>query len=65
MAGLLLPLMSVNGKDVEKYKIKCSTVSANIGCFLETDFLKKSYAAQENRCQPTSSVPFPIPKLVK
>lgn len=60
-----LTIMSVNGKDVEKYKIKCSTVSANIGCFMETDFLKKPYAAQENRCQPTSSVPFPIPKLVK
>ena len=60
-----LTIMSVNGKEVEKYKIKCSTVSANIGCFMEADFIKKSYARQENSCQPTSSVPFPIPKIVK
>ncbi len=60
--------MSVTGsgkdKQVEKYKAKCSTVSASIGCFLEDDFSKKkNYAAQENQCD--RNLPVPIPRIAK
>jgi hypothetical protein len=52
-----------SGKTVmEKYKIKCSTVSANLGCYLEEDFKSKSFAAQEGKCDAT--LPFPLPKVV-
>lgn len=58
-------IMSVNGKQIEKFKVKCSTVSASLGCYLEDDFAKKPFAAEEGRCQPINKVPFPLPKLVK
>lgn len=44
-------------------KLKCSTVSASIGCLEESDFKTKSYAQQEGNC--SSEIPFPLPKLVK
>lgn len=46
---------------VEKYKVKCSTVSAQLGCYLEQDFVMKPFAQQENHCD--ESLPFPLPKL--
>lgn len=58
-------IMSVNGKDVEKFKIKCSTVSVTLGCYLETDFAKKPFASDDGKCQDPSKVPFPLPKLTK
>lgn len=58
-------IMAVDAKVIEKYKIKCSTVSATLGCYLDEDFAKKSFAAEEGKCQPTSKVPFPLPKLTK
>lgn len=58
-------IMSVNGKVVEKYKLKCSTVSASLGCYMEDDFAKKPFAAEEGHCQSTNKVPFPLPKLAK
>lgn len=58
-------IMSVNGKQIEKFKVRCSTVSASLGCYLEDDFAKKPFAAEEGRCQPINKVPFPLPKLVK
>ena len=48
---------------VEKYKIKCSTVSATLGCYIEADFAVKPFASQENRCDAT--LPFPLPKVGK
>lgn len=47
---------------IEKYKIKCSTVSANLGCYLEDDFKTKKFAEQEGKCD--STLPFPLPKVV-
>jgi hypothetical protein len=48
----------------EKYKVKCSTVSASLGCYLEEDFNKKEQlVTQENRCDKT--LPFPLPKIAK
>lgn len=58
-------IMSVNGKEVEKFKVKCSTVSASLGCYLDADFAKKPFAAEEGHCQNTNKVPFPLPKLAK
>lgn len=58
-------IMAVDNKAVDKYSIKCSTVSATLGCYLDEDFAKKSFAAEEGKCQPTSKVPFPLPKLTK
>lgn len=47
---------------IEKYKVKCSTVSANLGCYLEEDFKQKPFADQENQCN--REIPFPLPKVV-
>lgn len=58
-------IMKVEGKDIEKYIAKCSTVSGNIGCYLEKDFAKKPYASEEGHCQPVNKVPFPLPKIAK
>lgn len=58
-------IMSVNGKEVEKFKVKCSTVSASLGCYLDADFAKKPFAAEEGHCQSINKVPFPLPKLAK
>ena len=58
-------IMSVNGKSVEKFIVKCSTVSQALGCYLEADFAKKPFATEEGKCQSTNKVPFPLPKLAK
>lgn len=47
----------------EKYKVKCSTVSATLGCYLEQDFEAKPFAKQENHCD--RSIPHPLPKIGK
>jgi hypothetical protein len=45
-------------------KIKCSTVSGGIGCMTEDEFKQKpAYSVQEGHCQPTTVVPFPLPKI--
>jgi outer membrane PBP1 activator LpoA protein len=45
-------------------KIKCSTVSAGIGCLTEDEFkTKQAYSQEDGQCQPTNKVPFPLPKL--
>lgn len=43
--------------------VKCSTVSGNLGCMLDSEFKSKSYASDDNHCQPTTKVPFPIKKI--
>lgn len=58
-----LNIMAVEGKEVEKFTVKCSTVSASLGCYMESDFIKKPFASEEGHCQPTSKVPFPLPKI--
>lgn len=45
--------------------LKCSTVSAATGCLKEVDFKTKPFASQDGHCQPTSVVPFPLPKIAK
>ncbi len=58
-------IMSVDGKNVEKFVVKCSTVSQTLGCYLESDFVKKPFAVEEGKCQQTTKVPFPLPRLGK
>jgi len=58
-----LSILRVDGKAVEKFKLKCSTVSAALGCYLDADFEKKPFAKQENRCD--ASLPFPIKKIAQ
>jgi hypothetical protein len=43
--------------------VKCSTVSGNVGCMLDSDYKTKSYAADDGHCQPITKVPFPIKKI--
>lgn len=58
-----LSIMAVDGKEVDKYSIKCSTVSQALGCFTDADFVKKPFAKQENRCD--DSLPPKLPKIAK
>jgi hypothetical protein len=52
----------VNRKTDEKIKLKCSTVSAGMGCLRDEDFKQRAeYANQEGRCN--SEIPFPLPKI--
>ena len=46
-------------------KVKCSTVSSNIGCLEQSDFKTKPYAYEDGTCQSTTKVPFPLPKVGK
>lgn len=48
---------------VRTVKVKCSTVSMNLGCLEDSDFKTKSYAAEDGRCQPITKVPFPLPAI--
>ena len=45
-------------------KIKCSTVSAGIGCLTDEEFkTKPTYSQEDGQCQPINKVPFPLPKV--
>lgn len=48
-------------QEVEKWKIKCSTASGTLGCYLDDDFAKKPFASEENRCN--KNLPYPLPEL--
>lgn len=56
-------IMAVDGKSIEKYTLKCSTVSVALGCYLDADFTKKPFAADDGKCQDPAKVPHPLPKL--
>jgi len=48
-----------------KVKLKCSTVSDSVGCRVDSDFKSSPYANEDGRCQPTTKVPHPLPRIVK
>jgi len=57
-------LKATTAGDLRVIKLKCSTVSAGLGCMTEDDFKKRAnYANQEGRCN--ADIPFPLPKLAK
>lgn len=58
-------LMFVSQDKSSKVKVKCSTVSGATGCMDDSAFKEKSYASEDGHCQPTSKVPFPLPKIAK
>lgn len=58
-------IMKVEGKEIDKWVAKCSTVSGTLGCYLDKDFSKKPFSGDEGQCQPNSKVPFPLPKIAK
>lgn len=62
-----LSLMGVDSdtKQVTKFKIKCSTVSAALGCYTEQDFQTKPFSKDEGRCANLNAIPFPLPKIAK
>lgn len=55
-----LDFVSPNGSVT---KVKCSTVSAAIGCTTDEDFKKRPYASQDGVC--SGEIPFPLPKIQK
>lgn len=51
-------IMKVEGKDVQKNRVYCSTSSASVGCYIEADFHKSPYGAQAAKCDP--NLPHPL-----
>ena len=49
----------------ETVLLKCSTVSGATGCLRDSEFKSKPFANQDGHCQPTTVVPFPLPKIGK
>ena len=41
--------------------LKCSTISASIGCRTDADFKSSPYASQDGKCN--ADLPFPVPKI--
>lgn len=57
-------LLVVSPDNVNKsFKVKCSTHSKELGCFLEDDFNKKPFRNDDGSCQPVTKVPNPLPKI--
>lgn len=51
-------LMKVEGKDVEKKTIWCSTSSRSLGCYIDADFKKGPNAGQAGTCN--ADLPYPL-----
>lgn len=59
-----LSIMKVEGKQVDKTSLVCSTYSASVGCYRKEDFDKNANLAKQNgTC--SSEAPYPIPKIAK
>jgi hypothetical protein len=57
-----LSIMRVQGKDVDKTQLVCSTYSASVGCYRKEDFEKTPNLAKQNgSC--SKDVPYPLPVL--
>jgi len=52
----------VNKANSVVVKLKCSSVSQNLGCMTEIDFAKRqNYSQQDGKCN--KKLPFPLPKI--
>lgn len=59
-----LSIMRVQGKEVDKTTLMCSTYSSSVGCYRKEDFDKlPNLASQNGHCR--SDIPFPLPVLKK
>lgn len=58
-----IDLVKIEGDKKFSQPLKCSTVSAAIGCMSDADFKSRSYASQDGQCD--ESLPFPLPKIQK
>ena len=59
-----LSIMRVQGKEVDKTSLVCSTYSASVGCYRKEDFEKTPNLAQQNgHCR--TDIPYPLPVLKK
>lgn len=59
-----LSIMKVEGKQVDKTSLRCSTYSSSVGCYREEDFVKDPQLVKEDgACR--VSVPYPLPVLKK
>lgn len=56
-------IMKVEGKEVTKKIVWCSTSSASLGCFIEDDFKKSPHAAGASKCN--ADLPHPLKPLSK
>lgn len=52
-------IMKVEGKEVTKKTIWCSTSSSSLGCYIEGDFKKGPHAAEAETCN--ANLPHPLP----
>lgn len=59
-----LSIMKVDGKQVDKTVLMCSTFSQSVGCYRKEDFEKNTNLAKQNGTCDTKA-PFPIPKIAK
>jgi RAB protein geranylgeranyltransferase component A len=56
-------LVEADGKPaVEKIKLVCSTVSASLGCYRESDFKQTKFSETAGQCD--RKLPFPLPKVI-
>lgn len=55
----------VNPEKTKVFKVKCSTVSGNTGCLLDSEFKEKPFASDDGHCQPVNKVPYPVKKIAK
>lgn len=56
-------IMKVEGKQVEKRVVWCSTSSSSLGCFIEDDFKKSPHAGQASKCNP--DLPHPLKSITR
>ena len=59
-----LSIMKVEGKQVDKTVLMCSTFSQSVGCYRKEEFEKNQNLAKQNGSCNTQA-PFPIPKIAK
>lgn len=59
-----MSIMKVEGKQVDKTALRCSTYSSSVGCYREEDFVKdKQMVSEDGVCR--KEVPYPLPALKK
>lgn len=59
-----MSIMKVEGKQIDKTSLRCSTYSSSVGCYREEDFVKdKQLVSEDGTCR--KEVPNPLPVLKK